>query len=194
MTSSQLCTVKSPERHLSVKWRKEKERWSKREAQTIVISALHWRYELLKHTENIWLHLSSCLHDHTYWVSHFTLMSTQHGWGQAPALLCAIIAGQRGCLLMWGCSGNTNEHSMPHHGQRAQYHARGKKIENTGSTSEAIADINFFPFHSAQLIILLAPFLKFSNVTEMFPPSPLCSSSRPSAADILWIPFSVISD
>lgn len=47
----------------------------------------------------------------------------------------------------------------------------GKKIENTGSTSEAIADIHFFPFHSAQLIILLAPFLKSSNVTEMFPPS-----------------------
>lgn len=45
----------------------------------------------------------------------------------------------------------------------------GKRLR---STSHATPDIHFFPFHSAQLIILLAPFLRSSNVTEMFPPSP----------------------
>lgn len=49
------------------------------------------------------------------------------------------------------------------------YHSRvGKKLR---STSQATTDIHFFPFHSAQLIILLVPFLKFSSVTEMFPTS-----------------------
>lgn len=89
-------------------------------------------------------------------------------------LLWAIIVGQCGCLLMWGCSGNTNEHSMPHHRQCAQYPAReGEKREKVGSTSKATTDIHFFPFHSAQLIILNAPFCEIlkchRNVSPTIP-------------------------
>lgn len=44
-------------------------------------------------------------------------------------------------------------------------------MENTGSTSEAIAGIHFFPFHSARLIIFLAPFSEILKCHRNVSPS-----------------------
>lgn len=67
---------------------------------------------------------------------------------------------------------NTDERSMPHHGQRVhcQDDPESRICIRLPQSSTS--------FHSVRLIILLAPFLKSSNVTEMFP-SPRLEQFQP---------------
>ncbi len=99
-----------------------------------------------------------------------------------------ITVGQSACLLMCGCSTNTNEHSMPHHGKTGQ---REKWLRKQNWNLRRPQKCTSFRSILLSPLFCLPLLLKSSNVTEMFP-LPLCSKSRPSAADILWIPFSII--
>lgn len=90
---------------------------------------------------------------------------------------------EKSCLLMLGCNGN-----MPHQGQHVQYHASHQTTTDIHFLGESLRKVcQGEPQTSTLLhsIFLPAPFLKSSNVTEMF--SPVCSTSRPSAADFIWI-------